>query len=75
MKTHGFSYEGSSVFIREPMSLQLRTHLCFFAKLVNLSGKSAKHAHHHKLHSPWLYPQKQSIPHPRISGNTYYNAV
>ncbi len=58
MKTHGFTDEGSWVFIREPMSLQLRTHLYFLAKLVNLSVKSAKYAHHHKLHSTWLYPYK-----------------
>ncbi len=75
MGTHGFSTESPWDFIREPMSLQLRIHLCFFAKLVNLLWKSAKHAHHHKLHSPWPYPQKQNIPHRSISGNTYYDVV
>jgi len=57
MKTHGFSYEGSSVFIREPIRLQLRAHLYFFAKLVNLSEKSGKQTYCHKLHSSWQYPQ------------------
>jgi len=55
MKTNGFTDEGSSVFIREPMSLQLRAHLNFFANLVNLSEKRGKQTHCHKLHSSWQY--------------------
>jgi len=37
-------------FIREPVSPRMRAYLYFYAKEVNLLGKSGKQAHHRKLH-------------------------
>ena len=63
MRTHGFSYEGSSVFIREPIRLQLRAHLYFLQNWLTYQRKVInKPTATNYIHLGSIL-NKQNIPH------------